>query len=954
MTSWLTALRIARREARRAPGRSALVVALIGLPVWALSSVAVSYDMFTLTAEERLAREIGASDARLTRLADGPVRQDATGNPLETPVEEGPADEEGAEEGGAEEEGAEEGGAEEGGATADPTGTELTTEQVRALLPITRQATLHWYGDVRAVTAAGVGTLRGEALDLTNPLVRGIGRLTAGRAPVGPAEVALTASAATRLDAAIGDDVALVESDQHPAGRYRVTGLLEFPGRVASDRLAQRFPLLGDLTGIGARAVASQATVVFHPDGRPGPGWQTDWLVATSEPVTWEQVEELNRHGVVVYARAVALDPPARAPEAGETGGVDGLAFGIGVLVTGLAVLEVVLLAGPAFAVGARRRQRELALVAAGGGSPAQLRRLVLADGVLLGALGAAIGIALGIATAFAARPLVEAYLVGARAGGYRVFPLALAGLAVVAVGTGLLAALAPAHAAARQPVVAALAGRRGSTEVRRRWLVLGLAMVVLGAATAGAGAWQVWEPVVLGGLLVGQVGLVLCTPALIGLVARLGSRLPLAPRVALRDSARNRSAAAPAVSAIMGAVTGAAAAGVVVLSVVAGEPQWTTYPPGTAVVSVESPATRSGDEAAGTTARERAARAAAERAARAALPVDQVRQVSRPVCAEDRPCAVQAVVPPEHRCPYWDRPRPLPGPDQRAASGDPRCGNEIGPEAFVDLVDDGSALAVLTGADPEALAPASAVLRDGGVVATDRRLLSDDGTVRIRVAQFGPTGPQPRGQPVYLPGYLLPVDFQGRAAILSPGAARALGLEVAPGPLVISTTRMPTQAEEDAFAAAMADSDSFGFVVREYGEGVAPALAGLAVAAGLIALGAAGIATGLAAADRRPDLATLAAVGASPRVRRALALSQSAVIAGLGTGLGLLVGVGAAVAALIAINQRYASTWPSPDPIPVLVPWPQLAVLVAVPVVAMLGAGLLTRSRLPVERRPT
>jgi hypothetical protein len=34
-------------------------------------------------------------------------------------------------------------------------------------------------------------------------------------------------------------------------------------------------------------------------------------------------------------------------------------------------------------------------------------------------------------------------------------------------------------------------------------------------------------------------------------------------------------------------------------------------------------------------------------------------------------------------------------------------------------------------------------------------------------------------------------------------------------------------------------------------------------------------------------------------------------------------------------------------------VPWVNVAVaLVAVPVIAMLGAGLLTRSRLPIERR--
>jgi putative ABC transport system permease protein len=41
--------------------------------------------------------------------------------------------------------------------------------------------------------------------------------------------------------------------------------------------------------------------------------------------------------------------------------------------------------------------------------------------------------------------------------------------------------------------------------------------------------------------------------------------------------------------------------------------------------------------------------------------------------------------------------------------------------------------------------------------------------------------------------------------------------------------------------------------------------------------------------------------------------------------------------------------------PYPLLVPWPTLlVVLLAVPVVAMLGAGLLTRSRIPIERRLT
>src|SRR5690606_25241040 len=136
--------------------------------------------------------------------------------------------------------------------------------------------------------------------------------------------------------------------------------------------------------------------------------------------------------------------------------------------VGGLAMLEVVLLAGPAFAVGARRRQRDLALVGASGGTPAQLRRIVLADGVVLGLAGAVVGLILGIAAASVSLPLLEEYLMQRRVGGWRMWPTALAAIAGAAVLTGVLAALIPATTAARQHLVAALAGRRGITRAKR------------------------------------------------------------------------------------------------------------------------------------------------------------------------------------------------------------------------------------------------------------------------------------------------------------------------------------------------------------------------------------------------------------------------------------------------------------------------------------------------------
>jgi putative ABC transport system permease protein len=905
MSSWLTALRIARREARRAKGRSALVVTLIGLPVLAATSAAVSYDMFTLTAEEELDRELGAADAQLNWVAGDPVQQADVGG-----------------------EGLFEYEDDQAGPPAHG------AEDIRALLPPGSRVTPRWQGEARL--AGSPDWVSWQVLDLADPITRGAAYLVDGRAPAAADEVAVTDAVADEHGTGVGGRIELADD----GGTYTVVGMVEFPGQP-SGTIRFDTPTLG------------QPVIVFHPDGQPAEAWGVRWLVDTPEPVGWEQVQALNQHGILVFSRAVALDPPAELVE--RSGAISIMAnvptFGVGAVIGGLAALEIVLLAGPAFAVGARRRRRELALIAASGGTNAQQRRIVLADGVVLGALGAAAGIGLGVVSAFAARPLVEQYLVDARAGGYRVFPLALAGIAAFAVGTGLLAALVPAVTAARQQVVDALAGRRGITRTRKRWPALGAVMILLGAATAGLGAWRVTTNAVLAGLVLGQLGLVLCTPALVGLVARLGSRLPLTPRIALRDAARNRSAAAPAISAVMAAVAGSVAAGVVMLAL---DDRVTIthveFRPGTAVVNLWEGPEATADPA------------AVEQAARATLPVADIYEQRQALCPPDEVLECGMLVTqlaPEAVCPYWDLldSGPLSPEQQRDAARDPRCGGWVGPPlGFSTVVDDGSGLAALLAADPSALTEAARVLRDGGAVVTEERFLASDGTVTIGLLDAGDrTYAVAEDGRISVPGYVIDADLPRDGAIIPPAVAERTGQELRPVNLLVTTTRMPTEAEEDAFVTAMADLGTSGWLDRGPGSEPADAmLILLAVAAGVVALAAAGIATGLAAADRRPDLATLGAVGASPRLRRSLSLSQSGVIAGLGTGLGLVAGLGGAVAVLVGLNQRYADTWPAPDPYPITVPWLNLAVLLAVPLVAMLGAGLLTRSRLPIERRFT
>jgi hypothetical protein len=90
---------------------------------------------------------------------------------------------------------------------------------------------------------------------------------------------------------------------------------------------------------------------------------------------------DLFAHGVALAPRAEALDPPPPPVDYGTA--VDPMGIAIAALVIGFGLIEVCLLAGTAFAVGARRQVRDLGLVAAAGGEARHVRRIVLAQGVV-------------------------------------------------------------------------------------------------------------------------------------------------------------------------------------------------------------------------------------------------------------------------------------------------------------------------------------------------------------------------------------------------------------------------------------------------------------------------------------------------------------------------------------------------------------------------------------------
>lgn len=127
-----------------------------------------------------------------------------------------------------------------------------------------------------------------------------------------------------------------------------------------------------------------------------------------------------------------------------------------------------------------------------------------------------------------------------------------------------------------------------------------------------------------------------------------------------------------------------------------------------------------------------------------------------------------------------------------------------------------------------------------------------------------------------------------------------------------------------------------------------------LGAAAAVLALGATLIATGLAAADARPDLATLRAVGARPRTGRLLTMGRGAFIAALGCWLGIAGGLVPGLAVTRPLTDGVEENGAAPHGTIVDVPWLLLlALAIGVPLVAACAAGAVTGGRLPARRTP-
>ena len=187
-------------------------------------------------------------------------------------------------------------------------------------------------------------------------------------------------------------------------------------------------------------------------------------------------MEALNAKGYIALSRDVAAHPPARAdvpyernvPHDGPLSAETLFTILIVILVIGLALLEVCLLAGAAFAVGVRRQTRTVGLLLAAGGDSRTVRRSVLGQarsGLTAFVVGVPLAVALGVGgIALLQRVSPAVY------GPLDLRPLKLIVIGVIAIVAGLLAAAIPARTASRVDPVRALSGRRGQAGTPRRW----------------------------------------------------------------------------------------------------------------------------------------------------------------------------------------------------------------------------------------------------------------------------------------------------------------------------------------------------------------------------------------------------------------------------------------------------------------------------------------------------
>jgi putative ABC transport system permease protein len=350
--------------------------------------------------------------------------------------------------------------------------------------------------------------------------------LVSGTYPAGPGQVALTSQVAARYGAHVG-------GTWHAAGpTWQVTGIVQDPSN-----LADQFALVAP----GQIRHPSQAIMLLGP--------------AAAQKLSGVTVPG-------VPAATVSL--PYQ-----QVSGVSPAVLILVVEVLGLAFIGLVSVAS--FSVMAQRRLRALGMLGAIGATERNLRLVMIAGGLVVGAAAALAGAVLGLAAWIAYAPTVQrdtGHAVDAANLPWWAFAIGI----VLAIATSALASRRPAKTMAAVPVVAALSGRPAPPRAVHRSALPGVIVFAAGLACLasagglngvassngphGGGGGGGHALFLLAGLVITITGVCLLAPLAISLLAAgAAPRLPVAIRIALRDLVRYRARSGAALAATTFAV---------------------------------------------------------------------------------------------------------------------------------------------------------------------------------------------------------------------------------------------------------------------------------------------------------------------------------------------------------------------------------------------------------------
>ncbi|SEB51423.1 ABC-type transport system, involved in lipoprotein release, permease component [Paramicrobacterium humi] len=923
LAEWRLALRIARRSVWRSRGTSLIVVIMVLLPVAGFSAAAVIGQSTFPTPQEKIAAELGQNEAKLyTDIGPNPHASQNRFDPhdINSP------------------------------SLGSTPSTPLDEDGVRALFPAGTEMFVVRNSDVRAETSHGVASFPVTVGALWDDAFTGRTNIIEGRAPSTGSEVLVTSAALEHLGAHVGDSVTIVSPSQ---ADLTITGVL---------RDAQN---------------ADAVERIYLPEGDFASTLSTrlDGYFLPNTVVDMGDLARLNHAGVTVLSRDI-LSHATSLELAGASSPFQ--PFGVLIAMAAVfAIFEIVLLAGAAFAVGARKQQRALATLASVGGSKRVMRRIVLSQGIVLGGIGGIVGVVIGVPTAAVVMAITSdgsATLYW----GFHAQPLVLGAIIALAVIVGLTSAVIPARAAAKFDVLAALRGSRRAAAPSRAAPRFGLAFMILGIVSTIGSAISIrnleWDAhpaltdvllsAMIAGPLIAQIGAIMCGGLVLRTISRLTSHFSIGARLASRDSASNTRRSVPAFASVM--VTAFLAITVICIGTVQTQQLTAQYVystlPGQATVFIPKNLDNS----------ERVAVGDIEAIVAEDAPMASVARFYDPAIELDPNTGmpsdgvhVTASVPVAHLCPsnplspeydagVWESSSAAALEQQHLTATDARC------SASAELVSHSwnqisvttlAGLAIwLGGHVPDDVRK---TFESGGVVSSAPMLINDGHlTLQWWAADEGPSGSSselPSQQPLtettmravsVKATYPLP-----HRVLMSTETAETLGISLAVGRLVASPgSEAFSQAQIDKLNGDLGALNSGVFVERGPDQTWRYIIAIVALLAGVLFVCASAVAIGLSRADGRADDATLSAVGATRLLRRSFSFWQAIILVGVGTLIGTTAGL------LISYGLRVAGAFSSG---PFTPPWLVLGfVAIGMPVAIAIGSWLVASKPTTLARR--